>query len=92
MSKYHFYGVKDGAAWHIVSPRPYRIEQWYHPQLFSHSDLVWQQGPKGGVKFILENWALCNGVKFRKHGYITTDDEAMKEFMWVKLTATDLNK
>jgi hypothetical protein len=54
--------------------------------------LVWQQGPKGGVKLVHESWTRCDGVKFRKHGYITQDNEAMKEFMWVKLTAKDLNK
>lgn len=94
MAKYHYYGVLNEDAWHLESYNPPKIEQWYQPKLFTNSDLIWCQGPKGGVRLVHESWDHTikgDGTLFRKHGYITTHPEAIKEFMWVKLRAKDLN-
>ncbi len=51
----------------------------------SYSHKVWIQGSRGGVKIVkdrLSNTGL--------YGYVTNNDEAMKEFMWVKLKAQPL--
>ena len=45
------------------------------------SDRIWRQGPKGGVRIIKENEYIY-GEK-----YVTKNENAMKEFMWVKLQA-----
>lgn len=49
--------------------------------LVQYSNKVWRQGPRGGVKI----------VKDRGHGhsygYVTTNEDMMKEFVWVKLQA-----
>jgi len=48
------------------------------------SDRVWKQGPKGGVKIIKSrDWPY-------PMGYITTNDEWMRKFAWVKLRAKSL--
>lgn len=56
----------------------------YH-RLITLSHTVWRQGPKGGVKFVKSRNYLCPS------GYITTDEELMKKFMWVKLQAQPFN-
>ena len=44
------------------------------------STRVWRQGPKGGVKVMKD--------KTRNHrGYVTSNEEMMKKFIWVKLKA-----
>ena len=45
---------------------------------------VWRQGPKGGVK------VMPTTNSFRQYGYISKNEELMKEFAWVKLRATEL--
>jgi len=50
----------------------------------SYSHKVWKQGPRGGVKIIKDRM----GTDF--YGYVTKNEEAMKEFMWVKLQAQPL--
>ena len=45
------------------------------------STRIWQQGPKGGVKIVKD----CG-----QHGYasyVTKNEEMMKKFIWVKLSA-----
>ena len=53
----------------------------WQSRLAKLSDRIWCQGPKGGVKI----------VKSRSHifdyGYVTKNEERMKEFIWVKLKA-----
>lgn len=53
----------------------------WQSRLAKLSDRIWRQGPKGGVKI----------VKSRSHifdyGYVTKNEERMKEFIWVKLKA-----
>lgn len=44
---------------------------------------VWRVGLNGGVK-VMYNTSL-DGIHY---GYITNNPEAMKEFMWAKLSAT----
>jgi hypothetical protein len=61
-------------------------QPWF-PQLnriitFSHR--VWKQGPKGGVKIIKDRDWPC------PMGYVTTNEEWMKKFTWVKLRARTL--
>ena len=63
-------------------------ERWF-PQLnraISLSHRVWKQGPKGGVKIVKDH--TCWGMY--PVGYITTNDEWMKKFTWVKLRARTL--
>ena len=48
--------------------------------LVSHSERVWQQGPRGGVKLIKDRY-------LGDYGYITQNEEKMKEFAWIKLSA-----
>ena len=91
MSRYNYYGVKGDDAWHFVSHyRPTHMH-WFAPALFRDSDLVWCQGARGGVRLIHEDWALRGGDNFRKLGYVTTNEEAMQEFAWVKLRAKTLD-
>jgi hypothetical protein len=45
---------------------------------------AWRQGPKGGVK------VMPTANSFRQYGYISKNEELMKEFAWVKLRATEL--
>jgi hypothetical protein len=47
---------------------------------FQSSNKVWRQGPRGGVK-IIKNRGIGS------YGYVTTNEEQMKEFVWVKLQA-----
>lgn len=49
----------------------------------SYSDKVWVQGPRGGVKIIKDR----EGANY---GYVTKNEELMKQFMWVKLKAQSL--
>ena len=48
--------------------------------LIQNSSKVWRQGPRGGVKIIKNRNISCRG-------YVTTNQEQMKEFVWVKLQA-----
>lgn len=63
---------------------------WLSPTLLKGSDLVWCQGRRGGVKLVHQDWMKYPN-EFRKYGYITRDEEAMKEFMWAKLQAQTLS-
>ena len=60
---------------------------WYGGQsrLAMNSDRVWCQGPRGGVQLIKgaywNYWAT----------YLRRDSEKMKQFVWVKLRARQLN-
>ncbi len=52
------------------------------------SDRVWAQGPKGGVRIVHQNWWKPSvRMKYYGSNYLTKNQEAMKEFMWVKLKA-----
>lgn len=94
MKTYNYYGVKDDCVWHFQSESQYNNLRFYIPRLFSSSDLVWTQGPKGGVRLIHQSWnAVCkNGGRYRKEGYVTTDEKAMTEFCWIKLKAVTISE
>ena len=47
------------------------------------SDRIWRQGPKGGVKIV-------KGRGKYGYAYVTKDEEMMKKFMWLKLSAQTL--
>ena len=49
----------------------------------SVSNRVWYQGIRGGVKIIKDKVGT-------NYGYVTKNEELMKEFMWVKLQAQSL--
>lgn len=58
---------------------------------FKCSDRIWCQGKYGGVRIVTENF-MCdeysNGKKtYYGKKYLTKNEEAMKEFAWVKLKA-----
>jgi len=48
--------------------------------LISNSTKVWRQGSKGRVKIFKDR-------NYGRRGYITNNEEAMKEFFWIKLQA-----
>jgi hypothetical protein len=48
--------------------------------LIQHSSKVWRQGPRGGVKIIKNR-------DTGSRGYVTTNEDQMKEFVWIKLQA-----
>lgn len=50
----------------------------------SYSHKVWKQGPRGGVKVIKDRMSTD------LRGYVTKNEEVMKQFMWVKLQAQPL--
>ena len=65
---------------------PYHRE--YHTKIsrcVSYSNKVWVQGPRGGVKIIKDRTD-----PYAEYGYVTKNEEIMKEFMWVKLKAQSL--
>jgi hypothetical protein len=86
---YNYYGVKDDYAWHFVGPQSPITIRWWQPKLISESDVVWCEGPQGGVRLVHSNF--WKGFH-RARGYITQQPEEMKEFMWVKLKAVSLGK
>jgi hypothetical protein len=51
-----------------------------------NSDRIWCQGPKGGVKIVKDRITYPGGM----YGYVTHNEKAMKEFMWIKLKAKEL--
>ena len=51
--------------------------------LIQSSSKVWREGPRGGVK-IIKNRNVDG------YGYVTTNEDQMKEFVWVKLQAQPL--
>ena len=61
---------------------------WYGGQsrLALNSDRVWCQVPRGGVKIVKDRINYPGGM----HGYITTNNKAMKECAWIKLSARPL--
>ena len=56
-------------------------------QWFSHR--VWRQGPNGGVKIIKNKNYLhwSRSANKERMGYVTNNDQLMKEFAWIKLKA-----
>jgi hypothetical protein len=52
--------------------------------LITHSDKVWVQGPKGGVKLVKSRNSIS------RYGYVTRNEQAMQEFAWIKLSAIHL--
>ena len=64
------------------------------PRLFNESDLVWCQGPQGGVRLVHQSFwhQISESYEHRKIGYITRDETAMAEFAWIKLKAVPINK
>jgi hypothetical protein len=44
---------------------------------------VWREGPKGGVKLMRDYTFSAD------YGYITQQEQKMKDFMWAKLSATE---
>lgn len=90
---YHYYGVKDNSAWQLDwhkswLPHKPHTNAMHMPRLMRESDQVWVQGPRGGVKVIKDRLTYPGGM----YGYITKDDKAMKQFLWVKLSARKLNQ
>ena len=91
MAKFTFYcrvdrditsrGIKAG-VYSYKSEHDHRHIGWV-PKVYSliqNSSKVWRQGPRGGVKIIKNR-----DIGYR--GYVTTKEEQMKEFVWIKLQA-----
>ena len=69
-----------------VTAIPFKREYFTKIQrCISYSDRVWVQGPRGGVKIIKNRRDMTN-----VYGYVTNNENLMKEFMWVKLQAQTL--
>lgn len=88
MADYTYYGIKDDYMWCLrgkISPESMKM---FYPPLFRASDRVYRQGLKGGVKLIHSNWDI---PKAPMVGYITNNPRLVKEFMWIKLKAKQLN-
>lgn len=80
MSQYYYYLKMDDGR-HIVHG-PYPLEDPESHGWNSHVVKVWREGPKGGIKITRD--LESSGI----HEYITQNEAAMKEFAWVKLSAT----
>lgn len=89
MGQYTYYcEVKRGRG--DYEPGVYKVvadRGWNHAwfptlnRLITVSERVWKQGPRGGVKMLkAPSWDY-------PMGYITTNDEWMRKFAWVKLKA-----
>lgn len=83
--RYNYYGIHEGRTWHMAANSGPTMMSWWMPKIMSESTRVWCQGPQGGIRVVRQNWDI--GDRLRKIGYVTTDEEAMREFAWVKLTA-----
>ena len=97
MAKFTFYcrvdrdnprrGIKAG-VYSYGSEHDHRYMGWNQSSkaysLISSSGKVWRQGPLGGVK-IIKNRNF--DVDDCGYGYVTTNEEQMKEFVWIKLQA-----
>jgi len=85
--KRDYYGVKGDYAWHMRTQHT-ELSLRMAPRLFRESDVVYCQGPRGGVRLVHVNyWYAMEPAG----GYITKNSEAMKQFAWVKLRARNLN-
>jgi hypothetical protein len=92
--KYNYYGVKGDYVWHLASDENCTTTHWFKPKLFNQSEVVWCQGPRGGVKICHIDWAndiYMQGQKRYRYGYCKPNSQAMQEFMWIKLRAQSLN-
>ena len=86
---YTYYGVKDDSAWKLDWHNSWLLvtntNSTHLPRLMRESDQVWYQGPRGGVQLIKgaywNSWAT----------YLRRDSEKMKQFVWIKLRARQLN-
>jgi len=85
--KYNYYGFKGDYVWHLATQSHPRDLRWFQPRLIESSEVVWCQGPRGGVQVVyVSDW---QGP--RQYGYISQNSKAMQEFMWIKLKAQSLN-
>lgn len=81
--------VLDDYTWEFpkgVIAIPLRGKFGYQTKIrrcISYSHRVWVQGPRGGVKIIKDRIGI-------DYGYVTKNEELMKQFMWVKLQAQSL--
>ena len=55
-------------------------------RLIQHSERVWRQGPRGGIKIIKDRASIGRWPV----GYVSSSEEHAKEFMWVKLKAKEV--
>ena len=85
---YCYYGIKDDYVWCLDSPSSPWHTRKFMPRLLRESDTVWAEGPRGGVQIIKRTISSAN---WDVYGYITTNSDAMREFMWIKLRAVMLN-
>lgn len=90
-NQYNYYGTKGDYTWRLTSTSSPTQLRWFQPKLIRESDLVWCEGPKGGIRLVHYDW-MKFPHEFRKLGYITNNERAMKEFAWIKLKAHSLNQ
>jgi hypothetical protein len=75
-------GRPRGVYW-FNSPDHKYATRSYHDAV-QCSDVIWRQGPGGGVKVVKDRRAVY------PVGYITSSEKHMKKFMFIKLTAKPL--
>lgn len=74
--------IKPG-VYSFNSQKNIRTDFYGHIRLITLSDKIWCQGPRGGVKVIKDKTR-------RYRGYVTSNEEMMKKFIWVKLKAQSI--
>lgn len=89
MAKFHYYcevkvsnpGLAQGIYTFGTDDQNFHTRDYY---IIRNSHNVWRQGPRGGVK-VIKDYGVYYPI-----GYITTNDEHMKKFMWIKMQAKEL--
>ena len=81
---YYCVGFDDSVI--KIKTRGLATTRYHKPSWMYESSQVWCERPQGGISLVHQSW---KGRTFFKTGYIKNDPEAMKQFMWTKLRATD---
>lgn len=81
-----YYCVGHNGSVTTVKTRGLATSRYHLPSWMYDSSQVWCEGPQGGISLVYQSWRSRTHFKT---GYCKSDPVAMKEFMWIKLRATD---
>lgn len=89
VAKYQYYcevnfdsrGMPRGVYTFSTDDQKYTVRDY---DIITRSDVVWRQGPGGGVKITKDRHIVY------PLGYITSSKKHMKKFFWIKLQAKEL--
>lgn len=87
MDKYNYYGIKDNYVWCAMHYNKGHAGALL-PNLFHLSDKLWTEGPRGGILMLKKT---LNSTAIHSAYYIKKNSNSMKEFMWIKLQAKQIN-